>query len=124
MCPNRIWRPEGSSDLETADTMVPLCDQAAIEREAQQWAALWDEQGREHADDTCVPSTCPPNALKVAELRRASMSFPAGTGLGCDNVAPRAISRLSDRLLLALCVLFEAFEKIGKWPELLRLVVS
>ena len=51
------------------------------------------------------------------------MTFLAHTGLGGDNVSPRAFARLSDSLLQWLCLLFAAAERFGCWPLLLRLVV-
>ena len=56
-------------------------------------------------------------------MRKAARSFPADTGLGADNVAPRAIARLSDQAILALIALLEAFEASGSWCDALDLVL-
>ena len=50
-------------------------------------------------------------------------TFPADTGLGEDNMAPRSFTRLSDESIAVLAELFIAFEKHGDWPELLDLVL-
>ena len=53
----------------------------------------------------------------------ASQTFLADTGLGHDNVSPRAIARLSADSILALACLFMAFERFGDWAEILDLVL-
>ena len=93
---------------------VPLCDQADIETEAGQWAKLWKE-GAAYVDPFpggAVPALAP---FTAGAIRAAASSFPAGTGVGCDNVAPRAVARLSDEVLAALGDLFLACESTGDW---------
>eukprot|EP00973_Karenia_brevis_P014474 1972678-Karenia_brevis.AAC.1 len=51
------------------------------------------------------------------------MTFPIGTGLGCDNVSPRAMSRLPDTLLNALGRILRRCEKLGRWPRCVCLVL-
>ena len=51
------------------------------------------------------------------------MTFPPQTGIGGDNIAPRAIARLSDEVLLGLCKLFHAVEHLGQWPTCMHLVL-
>ena len=53
----------------------------------------------------------------------AAATFPGDTGLGEDNVAPRALERLSREAITALAALFLAFERFGDWPALLNLIV-
>ncbi len=48
--------------------------------------------------------------------------LPSHTGLGVDNVAPRALLRLPIVLIQVLCVLLHAVELLGKWPRALLLV--
>ena len=101
---------------------VPLADQAAVEKQADDWVRLWktDEPYRmpnfprspEHLQ------TLLPSALKMA-----ASSFPLGTGLGGDNISPRAILRLSDEAISALVVLLTAFEGLGQWASALDLVL-
>ena len=62
-------------------------------------------------------------ALLPSAIRAASSSFPAGTGLGHDNISPRALARLSDSALIDLSALFAAFESLGGWCEVLNLVL-
>ena len=51
------------------------------------------------------------------------MTFPAGTGKGGDNVAPRSFARLSDAALEALCAVYSAAETSGKWPKVWDMVL-
>ena len=51
-----------------------------------------------------------PGAIPIA-----AASFPLGTGLEADNIAPRAFVSLSMQALLALFVLLAAFEGKGSW---------
>lgn len=114
----RVWHPQHCCSA----AHVPLCDQAAVELEADAWGLQWDE-GASYSvqvDTTQLPA---PAALQVAMVRRAATSFPAHTGLGADNIAPRAVARLSDRLLEWLIMIFHAAERLGTWPAALRLVV-
>ena len=53
----------------------------------------------------------------------AAMTFPGNTGLGHDNIAPRALARLSLAALQALADLYVAFERFGGWPLALDLVL-
>ncbi len=102
---------------------VPLCDQADVEQEADGWAGIWQEA----ADYLCsvLPSEASrPQALGAAQMRAASRTFPYDTGLGADNVAPRAIERLSDDMLQRLAQLLSDFECAGCWARTLRLVLT
>eukprot|EP00973_Karenia_brevis_P027793 3830329-Karenia_brevis.AAC.1 len=101
---------------------TPLCDQAAVEKEANTWARLWKEHSQYLATFDLAGRTPPPQ-LVVEQVRKAALSFPAGTGVGGDNIAPRAISRLSDALLIWLCVILTASEALGTWPTVLHLVL-
>jgi hypothetical protein len=83
---------------------APLCDQAAVDLEAEGWATQWDVGAEQpplpfNGDD--VP---PPLALAGALLREAAATFPAETGVGSDSIGPRACARLSDVALGALAV--------------------
>ena len=106
-----------------ADPLRPLSDQEAVEVECSKWAKLWK------ADDEYVAphfeaAECEPlELLSVWAIKRAAASFPAGTGLGMDNVAPRAIIRLSEAAIVALALLFKAMELAGTWAETLNLVL-
>ena len=56
-------------------------------------------------------------------LKAAILTFPVETGLGVDAMQPRAILRLSDDSLRALCTIMMAAELHGCWPEVLRTVL-
>ena len=94
---------------------VPLCDRAAVDLEAEEWAKQW-AVGAEYqplpfgADE----DERPPPALAAAMLREAAASFPAATGVGSDNIGPRACTRLSDCALGALAVILIACERAGR----------
>ena len=108
-----------------ADTseVIPLADQAAVEQECNTWAELWGE-GKEYPAPVIPQSEIHPlSTLTVQALRQAALSFPPGTGLGVDNIAPQAIARLSVQALLALSALFSAFELRGSWAAILNLVM-
>ena len=121
---------EGSHEDDHQDVLwsraqsdeVPLCDQADVEAEADQWAKLWQESGT-----YCCPFT--PGEVQVLAplaapaIRSAALSFPPHTGVGCDNVAPRAVARLSDEALGALGRLLMACELVGDWGHVVRLVL-
>ena len=59
-----------------------------------------------------------PNAVEMA-----ASSFPIGTGLGADNISPRAVTRLSAGAMIALATLLMAFEGLGSWCDALDLVL-
>ncbi len=109
----------------TTNAVVPLSDQASVEVERQKWEPLW--QVGEEYPELEFPDD-PENqhqlqALMPWAIRRAADSFPMGTGLGADNIAPRAINRLSEDAILALCALLMAFERAGSWVQVLNLVL-
>ena len=53
----------------------------------------------------------------------AAKTFPAHTGLGSDNFAPRALERLSDESLQALATILNRAEQSGEWCKALQLVL-
>ena len=101
---------------------VPLCDQAAVEREAEEWGRLWQE-GQQYLGPEVPTDMEHLEALLPEAIRAAAATFPPGTGLGADHVAPRAVLRLSPAALVALAALFVAFEAQGTWCEVLDLVL-
>ncbi len=105
------------------DKPVPLSDQAAVQQEADEWASLW-QVAKEYDEE--VPLMLEPAALeKLAPwaISAAASTFPAATGVGADNVAPKAVARLSIVGLSALAHLFLLFEMTGSWTEALNLVL-
>jgi len=111
----RVWR-------KVSGQQAPLAEQSEVEVEANYWAALWEEEFPYDAFvDPLGSPALPP--LNVHDLRAASLSFPAGTGLGADNIAPRALARLSDDALRGLCAILMAAELLGKWPRIAMMVL-
>ena len=51
------------------------------------------------------------------------MSFPRNTGVGADNIAPRAVSRLSEASRSCLASIIMGFERLGDWCRTLHMVV-
>ena len=101
---------------------VPACAQAEAQREADAWGVQWavnDDYVDPFPSHVALPP--PPPELAAHELDHACRTFPTITGLGADNIAPRALLRLSPQGFLSLATLLNAAERIGDWPELLRL---
>ena len=92
-----------------------VCDQADVELEANQWASLWKE-GQLYECNFDELYTDQITILVANNFRLAAMTFPIGTGLGCDNIAPRALCRLSDELLNDLGRLLPRCETEGICP--------
>ena len=105
----------------TNDT-APLCDQATVEVEANAWANRWNEL-QQYRNEVIVAGTPPLNALMPSMLRRAAASFPVATGVGLDNISPRALCRLSSDSICCLCRILCAAELLGSWPQCVSLVL-
>ena len=99
-----------------------LNEQGEVEHVADQWAALWQE-GR--------PPFIPPHGeldsgeppLTGEILAAAAMTFPINTGLGADNMAPRAFAALPQSRLQQLAELLNRCGKEGRWPRSCELVL-
>ena len=61
--------------------------------------------------------------LMPLALIESAATFPIDTGLGADNIAPRAFLRLSHRAIVALAAMLTAFERLGSWANVLNLVL-
>ncbi|CAK0910291.1 unnamed protein product [Prorocentrum cordatum] len=55
--------------------------------------------------------------LTVDEMKRAALSFPAGTAMGRAKIGMRALSFLSEDGMYVCAQLFMRIEKLGPWPE-------
>jgi len=106
----------------TVGRQVPLSDQATVEAKADEWGSLWEECSDYRAPCIDVSNSTIADMLPWA-IRNAAAPFPVNTGLGSDNISPRAILRLSEPGLVALAALFLAFEKLGSWCSSLDLVL-
>jgi len=103
-------------------TLTPLSDQADVDKEGDGWAALW----REDQPYDCFIDPLGSPALEPLvpwAIRESAKSFPMSTGVGADNTSPRAVARLSDVLIKALCAILMACELWGAWPALVRYVL-
>ena len=102
---------------------LPLGAQQAAEQQAQAWAAEWgvglDLPAVQWPEDLGPP----PPPLMLVPLKRALATFPAATGLGWDDLHPRALLRLPDSLLMALLRILTACERLGRWPVAVAVVV-
>jgi len=114
--PRRVWA------RKVDQTGVPLSDQADVDVEADGWATLWNE-GQDYRGGICPHDAPALDPLLPWALRRSAASFPVGTGVGAENIAPRAILRLSDELVKALCAILMATELLGQWPAVISMVL-
>ena len=115
-CGPRIIQFNGSS------SKIPAAQQTMVDMEAEKWAKLWQEGQAYHVnipDEECKFS----NEVLADAIVAAAQSFPADTGVGMDNIAPRAIARLSDDAIQALAHLLTQLEKLGSWTSVLDLVL-
>ena len=119
---DEIYVGNPAEDLVKGKSLIPLSDQATVEAEADKWAALWQE-GEHYAASEWSFARPALQILAPWAIRMAASTFPVGTGLGVDNIAPRAVLRLSDDALWALAALFACFEMAGSWTAALDLVV-
>ncbi len=121
-----------SDELDEADldvvrpqnvTAAPLSVQQIADKEAGVWAAEWGV-GLELPQVVWPDDLGPlPPPLQLVSLRRALASFPCATGLGWDDLHPRALLRLPDVLLAALLRILSACECQGEWPRAVAFVV-
>ena len=106
----------------SSDCPVPLCAQADIDQEAAAWGKLWKELGDYNCSIDVSGSERPP-PMEGHHLRRTALTFPAHTGVGVENISPRALARLSDECLDALAALLFSFEEHGEWGEEIKNVL-
>ena len=101
--------------IEHGTSSTVASAQIEVDLIAQEWARHWDEGAAYECEFGTISKL--PDALVVQSLRMAAASFPPETGLGGDNVSPRAYRRLSDEALAALALLLKACEQLGRWPR-------
>ena len=103
-----------------ADTPVGAQHTANVER--ARWAVQWAVD--EKPDELDWPEhTEVLESISLKQLREALFTFPAGTGLGCDGIHPRALLRLSDEELQHWLAFFLKCERIGSWPKGVGVVI-
>ena len=105
-----------------ASSVAPLGLQAATELEANKWALLWDELAEDVQPTFDLRRAPPPQSLHPWMVKTACQSFPTDTGLSADAWKPRAVLRLSDEAIRALCHLLIAVELHGAWPDIVRTI--
>ena len=105
------------------EALVPLSEQAAVDAECAKWATLWKEDLSYNAPDFGQLGEEPLQLLSTWAIKQAAATFPAGTGLGADNISPRAICRLSDAAVSALAHLYARIEALGEWTAMFNLVL-
>ncbi len=104
------------AEVQHAGVMRPLNAQELVESEANDWGEQWAE-GVDCAELVWPSDLGDQLGLPTpAEMRRAMMSFPPETGLGWDAWHPRAWTRLSDSMIMALARILAAAEVAGRWP--------
>ena len=112
---NNIKRYDGSKCPE------PLCDQAAVEAEAAEWAKWWKVGEKYELHWPQDDATLPP--IMAEDVIAAARTFPADTGLGADGISQRALLRLSEEAIDALAHLYNQIENAGSWTNSLDLVL-
>ena len=102
---------------------MPLHSQQDVEREARAWASVWqaDAQPPTPLWPTIMGESLP--ELCVTAAMYACAAFPSDTGLGWDNLHPRALRRVSVAAVATLLRIFVVAEILGWWPEMIGIVV-
>ena len=102
---------------------MPLHFQQEVEREARSWAVVW--QSDTHPPGLVWPAIIgqPMPPLCIIAALHACATFPAGTGLGWDNMHPRALRRISVSAIIALLRIFVLAELLGQWPKMIGIVI-
>ena len=108
---------------DTRALLAPLGEQAAVDHEAAAWATQWATGSTYIEPDFPVQQLVAPAPLVLWAFDHATASFPVATGLGADNVSPRALLRLPDALRLVLLRILMLAERLGQWPQALNLVL-
>ena len=121
-CISEADSSEGSDGAQLAPLLeapagipVPLDIQGAADQKARSWAMEWGAGMQLPEVSWPVDLGPAPPPLSMTALRDALIAFPAGTGLGWDDLHPRALLRLPNDTLEALLRLLLACESQGRW---------
>ena len=79
------------------------------------WGSLWAKSDTYTEHNWNDLAQLP--ALMVDAIRTAAASFPSAQAPGRDNMAPRAMLRLSGSALQALAILLHKLENAGEWAD-------
>ena len=101
----------------------PLHCQGAVEAEADKWAKEWMVDCPEPIPIWPAAIGEPLPVLSVDVALHACVDFPMGTGLGWDQLHPRALQRISRNAFGALMRLFMLAELLGRWPTNIGVVI-
>lgn len=101
----------------------PMGSQAEADEQRMGCGAQWavNRPRTEPEWPAVVASQIP--ELTVQMFCQACMTYPVGTGLGWDQVHPRALTRLTARVLLQLVFCLLAADTSGQWPQLVGWVI-
>ena len=111
-------------------TLAPLSAPRSLQQEADAECCKWADEWL--ATERCPAPPLPPWPLALGQplpapclavLTAALASFPAATGLGWDNMHPRALLRLPTSALRAMLRLLILAELLGAWPRCIGLVI-
>ena len=112
------------TDLHTIDRCaMPLHSQQEVEREARTWASIWQADAKPPALLWPAILGEPLPELCVTAALYARAAFPSDTGLGWDNLHPRALRRVSAAAIAAFLRIFMLAELLGRWPEMIGIAV-
>ncbi len=92
----------------------PPCAQGAVEAEADDFAHHWDATEGEVKLRWPTQFGAVPEMIIIDWMLMAASTLAEGTGLGWDNVHPRAVLRLTRRLLQRLVDILLAAELIAQ----------
>ena len=109
-----------------AEIGQPLSMQQSAEADASTWSAEWGVGSqREEPDWSLFDGSVlsPPPPLLMIAFIKALATFPNGSGLGWDAMHPKALLRLSIRVLEAVLVLLAMCEAEGRWPNIIELAI-
>jgi hypothetical protein len=101
----------------------PLSDQGAVEKVANGWAGWWAEDTDYALSPGALADVPDLPALRDHAMIEAAKSFPIDTGVGMENWAPRAHTRLPAAAITMLGAILMAAERLGVWTKALGLVM-
>ena len=81
---------------------APLSEHASLDLEAKGWAENWAVEADYVQPEFPTRLLVEPDPITLWAFDQAIASFPIGTGLGSDNIAPRVVLRLGDTANLAI----------------------
>lgn len=111
------------TDCSKAAANTPMGAMGEADEQRTAWGVRWDS-GKVRIEPqwpAVVADSMP--YLSIQAFINACMSSPGQTGLGWDNIHPRALARLPRQVLLQLVLRLLAAETTWAWPTLVGWVV-